>query len=106
MRRKGFTLVEIMIVILIIGLLLAIAVPQFITARENSHRTSCYANQQKIEEAKQHWIMDTGQDSSTTPSLADLVPVYLKTTPTCPTKATYSMGDGNAQVACPDHPVP
>ena len=52
MRRRAFTLVEIMIVILIIGLLLAIAVPQFITARENAQEKACWQNQQKLEAAK------------------------------------------------------
>ena len=41
-----------MVVILIIGILLSIAVPQFMTARERTQRTTCYANQQKLEEAK------------------------------------------------------
>lgn len=106
MRKKAFTLVEIMIVILIIGLLLAIAVPQFISARENAQQKSCWSNQQKLEAAKHMWIMDTGQASSSGPSMADLVPAYLKTVPECPTHGVYVLGDGTSSVSCPNHAGP
>lgn len=106
MRKKAFTLVEIMIVILIIGLLLAIAVPQFISARENAQEKSCWSNQQKLEAAKHMWIMDTGQNSSTAPTNGDLVPAYLKEFPTCPTGGVYDLGTGASSVTCPDHAGP
>ena len=57
-RKSGFTLVEIMIVVLIIGILMAIAVPNFIRARESSRRSSCIANLKQIDSAKEQWAMD------------------------------------------------
>ncbi len=106
MRRKAFTLVEIMIVILIIGILLAIAVPNFITARENSQQKACWENQQKLEAAKHMWIMDYGKASSDTPVMADLIPEYIKVTPECPIHEVYVLGDGLAPVVCPTHTGP
>lgn len=58
--RKGFTLVEIMIVVLIIGILLAIAVPNFITARQNSRAQTIIANLEQIEAAKEQCAMNDG----------------------------------------------
>ncbi|HAY15233.1 MAG TPA: prepilin-type N-terminal cleavage/methylation domain-containing protein [Fimbriimonadaceae bacterium] len=59
-KNKGFTLVEIMIVVLIIGILLAIAVPNFITARQNSRAQTIIANLEQIEAAKEQCAMNEG----------------------------------------------
>ena len=59
-KKKGFTLVEIMIVVLIIGILLAIAVPNFITARQNSRAQTIIANLEQIEAAKEQCAMNEG----------------------------------------------
>src|SRR5215213_8318835 len=56
--HKGFTLVEIMIVVLIIGILLAIAVPNFIAARQNSRLQNVIANLRQIDAAKENCAMD------------------------------------------------
>jgi prepilin-type N-terminal cleavage/methylation domain-containing protein len=60
-RERGFTLVEIMIVVLIIGILLAIAVPSFMNARERSRANACRANLRQIQAAKEQWAMANNQ---------------------------------------------
>ena len=83
-KRKGFTLVEIMIVVLIIGILLAIAVPNFIKARQNSRLQSVVGNLKQIDGAKQQWAMDLGKTSTDVPTSADLSPTYMNKWPQGP----------------------
>jgi len=100
-RNKAFTLVEIMIVVLIIGLLLAIAVPNFFTAANTSRANSCASNLKEIQNAKQQCIMDNSLPTSYAfTDQSKLVPTYLTATTTCPSGGTYSVNAGNAEATC------
>jgi len=100
--RHGFTLVEIMIVVLIIGILLAIAVPNFLRARESSRAKACVSNLKQIEAAKEQWAMDTKAATTATPTFADLVgpTKYIKSTPVCPSNGTYTVNDMSTDPVC------
>ncbi|MFH1190550.1 MAG: prepilin-type N-terminal cleavage/methylation domain-containing protein [Candidatus Omnitrophota bacterium] len=87
MNKKGFTLVEIMIVVAIIGLLAAIAIPNFVKARETAQRNACIANLKQIQGAAQVWAIDTGAASGDSATSAVLVPNYLKGWPKCGTNS-------------------
>jgi len=101
-RKSAFTLVEIMIVVAIIGLLAAIAIPNFIKAREASQRNACIANLKQIDGAKQTWALETKQTSSASPGEAALYgpTLYIRDTPNCPANGTYAIGAVSAKPTC------
>jgi len=105
----GFTLVEIMIVVLIIGILLAIAIPNFVKARETSRTQACVANLKQIDSAIQQYMMDNKLSTFTTATQsangADIGALgtnaltlgttpYLRNHPACPSGGLYTTNDG------------
>ncbi len=99
-KRKGFTLVEIMIVVLIIGILMAIAVPNFVQARNSSRTNSCIANLKQIDSAKEQWAMDNKKDSGASAAWSDLTPTYMKSQPSCPAGGTYTIAVIGTNPSC------
>jgi prepilin-type N-terminal cleavage/methylation domain-containing protein len=95
-RNAGFTMVEIMIVVTIIGLLLVIAIPNFTKSRQLAQTNTCISNLRVLDTAKQLWSMEALKGDSEEPEEKDLVGagLYLKRMPTCPARGEYSFNQG------------
>ncbi|MBL7157797.1 MAG: prepilin-type N-terminal cleavage/methylation domain-containing protein [Candidatus Omnitrophica bacterium] len=101
LRKKGFTLVEIMIVVAIIGLLAAIAIPNFVRARTRAQTSTCIANLKQIEGAAQVWAIDTGASDTATLAIASLTPAYIRRWPSCGTVVYAVPGAVSSTPVCP-----
>lgn len=100
--RRGFTLLEIMIIVGIIGILIAIAIPSWIRARSLSAQRSCQENLTKIDGAKEQWALENQQGGVVTPVDADLYGEsrYVRASPMCPSGGSYTIGNLQTRPSC------
>lgn len=106
-RQAGFTLVEIMIVVAILGLLTAIAVPSYVRSRSTSQQTACINNLRQIDAAIDEWAMECGKHNGDPVGGVATVSAYIKLNanngvPQCPAGGVYTTSSvgHRPQVSC------
>jgi prepilin-type N-terminal cleavage/methylation domain-containing protein len=99
-NEKGFSLVELMVVVVIIGVLVAIAIPVYNITTDRAERGACHANQRMIEGAASQYAMNTGKSIN---DVNDLNEYFKNGTPTCPSGGTYTYDIEDGKVSCDKH---
>jgi len=100
--EKGFSLVELMVVVVIIGVLVAIAIPVYNRTTDRAEKGACHANQRMIEGAASQHAMNTGISINDV-DIDDLDEYFNDGTPTCPSAGTYDIAGGRASCTADGH---
>ncbi len=103
--HSGFTLLEVMIVVLIIGVLASLAVPVFLSAREKSRTKACVANLYEINSAKLQYAMDNKVPANGTvpgglSTLTGSTGYIRNATVVCPENGTYNLNNVSTNPSC------
>jgi prepilin-type N-terminal cleavage/methylation domain-containing protein len=99
-KNSGFTLVEIMIVVAIIGLLAAIAIPNFVKARGTAQKNACIRNLREIDGAKEQWALESKKSGGAAIDETAVASYMKGGMPTCPGGGNYTYGAIGTDPTC------
>jgi len=99
-QQRHFTLVEIMIVVAIIGILAAVAIPGYVNARNQTRKNACIDNLRLIDSAKEQWALENNKGTGETCVITDLIGNYLKTQPVCAENGIYAVNPIGTSPSC------
>ena len=101
-QRAGFTLIEIMIVVAIIGLLAAVAIPNLTGNIKKARRQACVSNLKTLQGVKSQWALENKKADTDTPTDAELYgeDKYIDKKPECPAGGTYTLGTVSEKPTC------
>jgi prepilin-type N-terminal cleavage/methylation domain-containing protein len=105
-QKRGFTFIEIMIVVTTIGLLSAIAVPNFQQARAMTQQNACLNNLKKIDVAKDQYALDNNTSTGVIPSDLALSPYVkggIQIAKACPSGGSISVNAIGSDPTCTSH---
>jgi prepilin-type N-terminal cleavage/methylation domain-containing protein len=100
MKGGGFTLIEIMIVIAIIGMLAVVAIPFYAKARKSSQTKACINNLKQIDGAKDRYALEQGLTNGDPINMTDIIPYFMKKTADCPAGGSYSIATVGSDPLC------
>ena len=99
-RRSGFTLLEIMMAVTIIGFLAGLTIPAFMKSRRTTQAARCVTNMGQIEAAKEQWSMENFADIGSPCDSTDITVYFKKGFPVCPGSGVYTVNPIGSNVVC------